>query len=108
MKILLVIAAVCALLAPISATALNPNECANLLKRIHHFKTMGDRAADFGNDMWADRMQVQTDLLRERYDERCEGFAEDDRPVRKAVAEIKMVLTVAAKAAATFFTAGAF
>ena len=53
MKILLVIAAACALLAPIAATALNPSECANLLKRIHHFKTMGDRAEELGNDMWA-------------------------------------------------------
>lgn len=107
MKILLAIAVGCALLAPISATALNPNECANLLKRIHHFKSMEDRAAELGNDMWADRMQVQTDLLRERYDERCEGFAEDDRAMRKAVADFKKVLKVAAKAAAQFFTAGA-
>jgi len=107
MKILLAIAVGCALLAPISATALNPSECANLLKRIHHFKSMGDRAAELGNDMWADRMQVQTDLLRERYDERCEGFAEDDRAMRKAVADFKKVLKVAAKAAAQFFTAGA-
>jgi len=93
MKILLAIAVGCALLAPISATALNPGECANLLKRIHHFKGMEDRAAELGNDMWADRM---------------EGFAEDDRALRKAVADFKKVVKVAAKAAAQFFTAGAF
>jgi hypothetical protein len=108
MKILLAIAVGCALLAPISAGALNPSECANLLKRIHHFKSMEDRAAQLGNDMWEERMQFQTDLLRERYDERCEGFAEDDRPIRKAVADFKKVVKVAAKAAAQFFTAGAF
>jgi len=107
MKILLAIAVGCALLAPISAAALNPNECANLLKRIHHFKTMGDRAAELGNDMWADRMTFQTDLLRERYDARCEGFAEDDRGMRKAVAGFKKALKVAAQVAAQIFTAGA-
>lgn len=108
MKILLAIAVGCALLAPISATALNPGECANLLKRIHHFKSMEDRAVELGNDMWSGRMQYHTDLLRERYDERCEGFAEDDRPIRKAVADFKKVVKIAAKAAAQFFTAGAF
>ena len=107
MKVLLAIAVGCLLLAPISAGALNPSECANLLKRIHHFKSMEDRAEQLGNDMWADRMQFQTDLLRERYDDRCEGFAEDDRALRKAVADFKKVMKVAAKAAAQFFTAGA-
>jgi hypothetical protein len=108
MKILLAIAVGCVLLAPIPAAALNPGECANLLKRIHHFKGMEDRAVDLGNDMWAGRMQFQTDLLRQRYDDRCEGFAEDDRAIRKAVADFKKVVKIAAKAAAQFFTAGAF
>jgi hypothetical protein len=52
-------------------------------------------------------MQFQTDLLRERYDARCEGFAEDDRLIRQAIADFAQVLKIAAKAAAKFFTAGA-
>ena len=107
MKILLAIAVGWVLLAPISAAALNPAECARLLKQIHHYKSMEERAAQLGNEMWASRMQFQTDLLRERYDDRCEGFAEDDRPLRKAIAGFAKVLKVGAKAAATFFTAGA-
>ena len=79
MKILLAIAVGWVLLAPISAAALNPGECAQLLKQIHHFKGMEDRAGQLGNEMWEDRMRSHTDLLRERYDARCEGFAEDDR-----------------------------
>ena len=107
MKILLAIAVGCVLLAPIPAAALNPGECANLLKRIHHFKSMEDRAGELGNDMWAGRMQYHTDLLRERYDARCDGFAEDDRLIRQAIADFAYVLKVAAKAAAKFFTMGA-
>ncbi len=107
MKILLAIAVGWVLLAPGPAAALNPAECAQLLKQIHHFKGMEDRAVQLGNEMWADRMQFQTDLLRERYDARCEGFAEDDRLIRQAIADFAQVLKIAAKAAAKFFTAGA-
>jgi hypothetical protein len=108
MKILLAIAVGWVLLAPISASALNPGECARLLKQIHHYKGMEDRAAQLGNEMWEDRMREHTDLLRERYDARCEGFAEDDRPLRQAVADFARVLRIAAEGAAKFFTMGAF
>ena len=108
MKILLAIAVGCALLVPVSAAALNPGECARLMKQIHHYKSMHERAAELGNEMWAGRMLFQTDLLRERFDDRCEGFAEDDRVMRQAVADFAKVLKIAAKAAAKFFTMGAF
>jgi hypothetical protein len=107
MKILLAIAVGWVLLAPSPAAALNPGECAQLLKQIHHYKGMENRAVELGNEMWADRMQFQTDLLRERYDGRCDGFAEDDRLIRQAIADFAQVLKIAAKAAAKFFTAGA-
>jgi hypothetical protein len=107
MKILLAIAVGCALLSPASAAALNPAECARLLKQIHHYKSMEDRAAQLGNDMWAGRMQFHADLLLERYDDRCEGFVKDDRAIRRAIADFAKVLKIAAKAAAKYFTAGA-
>jgi hypothetical protein len=108
MKILLAIAVGGVLLTPISASALNPAECARLMKQIHHYKTMQVRAEQLGNEMWADRMQFHTDLLHERFDARCEGFAEDDRAMRQALADLAKVLKAGAKAAATFFTMGAF
>lgn len=108
MRITMALALGWVLLAPMSASALNPSECARLLKQIHHFNGMHERAETLGNPMWADRMQFQADLLRERYDDRCEGFAEDDRAVRQAVATIATVVKVGAKAAAKFFTLGAF
>ena len=107
MKILLAIAVGWLLLAPSSAAALNPGQCAQLLKQIHHYKGMQERAEQLGNGRWADRMLYHTDLLRERYDDRCDGFAEDDRPVRQAIADFAKVLRIAAQVAAKFFTAGA-
>jgi hypothetical protein len=108
MKTLLAIAVGWLLLAPSSAAALNPGECAQLLKQVHHYKGMQERAAQLGNEMWGERMLYHTDLLRERYDARCEGFAEDDRLVRQAIADFAKVLKIGAKVAAKFFTAGAF
>jgi len=108
MKILLAIAVGWVLLAPISAAALNPGECANLLRKIHHFQTLQERAERLGSEIYAERMLIQSDLLHERYDERCEGFAEDDRAIRKAVADFGKVLKYGAKAAAKFFTMGGF
>ena len=108
MKIMLGIAVGWALLAPVPAAALNPGQCAQLLKQIHHYMTMQEHAETLENEMWTERMQIHTDLLRERYDVRCEGFAKDDRPMRQAVADMAKVLRIAAKAAAKFFTMGAF
>ena len=107
MKILLAIVAAAVFLAPVSASALNPGECANLMRKIYHFRTLQERAETLGNPTYATRMQMQTDLLRERFDDRCEGFSEDDRLVRQAVADFAKVLKIGAKAAAKFFTMGA-
>jgi len=108
MKILLAIAVGWVLLVPISAAAVNPGECANLLRKIHHFQVLEERAEHLGNETYAGRMEMQADLIRARYDVRCEGFAEDDRAVRKAVAEWAKVLKYGAKAAAKWFTGGLY
>jgi hypothetical protein len=50
---------------------------------------------------------MQTDMLRERFDDRCEGFSEDDRLFKQAMADFAAALKVGAKAAAKFFTMGA-
>jgi len=107
MKILLAILATGVLLAPVSASALNPGECARLMRQIYHFKTLEERAEQLGNEAYADRMLMQTDLLRERFDDRCEGFSEDDRLLRQAMADFAKALKIGAKAAAKFFTMGA-
>lgn len=107
MKILLAIVAAVGLLAPVTASALNPGECSTLMRQIYHFKTLEERAEILGNANYAGRMQMQADVLRERFDDRCEGFSEDDRLIRQAVADFAKVLKIGAQAAAKFFTMGA-
>ena len=50
---------------------------------------------------------MQTDMLRERFDERCPGFSEDDRLVRQAIADFARVMRIGAQAAAKYFSMGA-
>jgi len=107
MKILLVVSVSWMLLLPASASALNPGECARLMRQIYHFRTMEQRADDLGNELYADRMLMQTDLLRERFDERCPGFSEDDRLVRQAIADFARAMRIGAEAAAKYFSMGA-
>jgi hypothetical protein len=108
MKILLAIAVAGALLAPVSAAALNPGECSRLMRQIYHFKTLEDRAGELGNPEYASRMEAQADVLRERFDDRCDGFSEDDRLVKQAVADFARALRLGAEAAAKWFSMGAF
>lgn len=107
MKILLVIAVGWALLAPVSASALNPGECSRLMRQIYHFRTLEERAEQLGNPTYAQRMEAQTEMLQERFDMRCDGFAEDDRLVKQAVADFARALRLGAEAAAKWFSMGA-
>jgi hypothetical protein len=78
------------------------------MRQIYHFRTLEKRAETLGNELYADRMLAQTDMLRARFDERCEGFDEDDRLVRQAVADLARALKIGAEAAAKWFSMGAF
>ena len=107
MKILLAISIGWVLMLPASASALNPGECSRLMRQIYHFRTLEERADDLGNEVYAERMLMQTDLLRERFDDRCPGFSEDDRLVRQAIADFARVMRIGAQAAAKYFSMGA-
>jgi hypothetical protein len=107
MKVLLAFSIGWVLLLPATASALNPGECARLMRQIYHFRTMEQRADDLGNELYADRMLMQTDLLRDRFDERCPGFSEDDRLVRQAIADFARAMRIGAEAAAKYFSMGA-
>jgi len=95
MKILLAILATGLVLAPIPASALNPNECARLMRQVYHYRGLEAR------------MGMQADLFQERYDMKCEGFSEDDRLVAQAMADFAKALKYGAIAAAKFFSMGA-
>jgi len=107
MRILLTISIGWILLLPASAGALNPGECARLMRQIYHYRTLEQRAESLGNEAYAERMLMQTDMLRDRFDDRCEGFDEDDRLVRQAIADFARAVRIGAEAAAKYFTAGA-
>jgi hypothetical protein len=98
----------CVVLAPMSAKALNPGECSRLLRQIYHFKMLEMRAEELDSDVYADRMGMQQDVLRERFDQRCEGFTEDDRLMQQAMADFARALKLGAEAAAKFFSMGAY
>lgn len=108
MKILVAIALALAVLAPVSANALNPGECARLMRQIYHYKMLEDRAAQLQNDVYVERMEAQQGLLQDRYDERCDGFSEDDHLIKQAVADFAKAVKVGAVAAAKWFSMGAF
>jgi hypothetical protein len=107
MKILLAISIGWVLLLPATASAINPGECARLMRQIYHFRTLENRADQLGNEIYAERMLMQTDMLRGRFDDRCEGFSEDDRLVRQAIADFARTLRIGAEAAAKYFSMGA-
>ena len=107
MRILLAISIGWVLLLPATASALNPGECARLMRQIYHYRTLEKRADDLGNEIYASRMLMQTDLLRERFDNRCPGFSEDDRLVRQAIADFARAMRIGAEAAAKYFSMGA-
>jgi len=107
MKILLVILIGWMLMLPATASALNPGECSRLMRQIYHYRTLEERADQLGNEIYAERMLMQTDMLRERFDERCPGFSEDDRLVRQAIADFARVMRIGAQAAAKYFSMGA-
>jgi len=107
MRILLAISIGWVLLLPTAASALNPGECSRLMRQIYHFRTLEQRAEDLGNDVYAVRMLAQTDMLRERFDQRCPGFSEDDRLVRQAIADLARAMRIGAEAAAKYFSMGA-
>jgi hypothetical protein len=107
MRILLAISIGWVLMLPATASALNPGECSRLMRQIYHFRSLQQRAEDLGNPIYASRMLAQTDTLRERFDQRCPGFSEDDRLVRQAIADFARALRIGAEAAAKYFTAGA-
>jgi hypothetical protein len=107
MKILLAILATGVVLAPIPASALNPNECARLMRQIYHYRGLEERAEALGHAEYEARMGMQADLFQERYDMKCDGFSEDDRIVAQAMADFAKALKYGAIAAAKFFSMGA-
>ena len=104
MRIALVIGLCVALLAPGLALA-SPQECGRLTKQIEHYQDMSDRAAARGNQMWQNGMDAHIGRLKGRRSAVCHDWDDSDERALAAFAEF---VKLAARAAVTFFTFGAY
>ena len=80
-------------------------ECNRLTNQIARYEGDVKLAQERGNELWEDATRAQIDRLSERRVNRCPQYAEDKG---KAMREFKRLIKVAAKAAAKYFTMGAF
>ena len=96
------------LLHPAVALAGSPAECARLMRQIHHYQDMSDRAVERDSEMWEGRMDIQVELLKSQLLARCPDWANDDAAAREAARQFAQFLKLAARVALTFFTMGAF
>jgi len=106
MKIAIATATLLALLLAGVASA-DPPDCARQLRQINHFEDMVARAEQLGNEEWADKTQMHLDLLEDRLASRCPNYTDRDER-QEAARQFARLLKVAADAAVTFFTMGAF
>jgi hypothetical protein len=99
-------AAACAaaLLLPAAAAAGSPQQCARYARQISHYETMREEAEERDSALWEERLAAQVDLLREQAQQDCPDLFTDDSTAEAMAALLK----VAARAALTYFTFGAF
>ncbi len=106
MKSVLAFAVAIGLLIPAVAAA-DPSDCGRLMYRIVHFEGMVERAEAAGKDDWAEKTQQQVDLLEDQLADRCPKFSARDEQ-QEAARQYALLMKVAADAALTFFTQGAY
>ena len=80
-------------------------ECHRLTSQIDRYEGDVRLAQERGNELWENATREQIDRLSERRVSRCPQFAKDRG---KAMREFGRLIKVAAKAAAKYFTMGAF
>ena len=97
-----------ALLAPGSAAALDPPDCARRIREYQLQRDMLARADASGKKIWIEGMENQLGLLESRLDTRCPEYTAEKRALRNAARQMAELVKAAGKAALTFFTMGAF
>ncbi len=85
------------------AMSAHPAECAQLKRRISHFKNMQQRAQILEHQQWNQKMGTQVSYLEGVQAARCPKDVAVDTTGRA----INALLKLAAKAALTYFTFGA-
>jgi hypothetical protein len=106
MKLRQASAAACtaALLLPAAAAAGSPQLCARYARQIAHYENMREQAEERDSAMWEERLSGHVETLRTQAQEDCPDLFTDDSTAEAMAALLK----VAARAALTYFTMGAF
>ena len=105
MKFLIAIAmGTAVLLSAGSAVAGSPAECARYRRQIDHYQGMVERAEDLDNELWTARTRDHVGKLKAMQKQRCP----EDVPVDTTLLALEKIMKLAAKAAVTYFTFGAF
>lgn len=107
MRIKLTALVALALLWPAAAVAVDPADCARLIRQHQHYEGMADRAAQLGNEQWEAGMRQHVAVIEAQLDNRCPEYTAEKKAVKKAIADFVEFLKIAGKAALTFFTMGA-
>jgi hypothetical protein len=87
--------------------AADPSDCGRLMHRINHFEGMIGRAEALGRGDWADKTQRHVDILETQLADRCPAYSARDEQ-QEAARQMALLLKMAAKAAAKFFTMGMY
>jgi hypothetical protein len=95
------------LIAAGPASAMDPSDCARMIREFQHYNEMLERAKASGNEVYINGMERHVTLIEGRLDARCPEYTADKRAIREAARQFAKLLKTAGKAAVTFFTMGA-
>ena len=113
-KLAIITAAVSALLlAPVAALANGPTyrgnrgDCRRMTKQINHYENVVlKQARARGDKLWEASMSAHLDKLKNRRADRCPNYGAQRSAARRAAAEMRALMSMAAKGAAKYFTGG--
>ncbi len=104
MKTMLAVSIAAAFLLLPGSAAADVNGCNGLNNQIDHYTKLMERADQLGNSMWEQRIGNHLEGLLAQRSAICPQYEKDDGTMRAIAALVKL----AAKAAVTYFTMGAF
>ena len=82
-----------------AAFAVDPPDCARLIRQHQHYEGMADRAEQLGNEQWEAGMRQHVDLIEAQLDERCPEYTAEKKALKQAVEDFVEFMKVAGQAA---------
>ncbi len=96
--------ALCAVVFAPGAALAGPMECQAMTRSIGHFEGQLAKAQELDNEMWAEKTAEHLEILRNKRAATCPQWSPNAQAQRAAIE----LMRLAAKAAAKYFTMGAF